>query len=60
MCITYTVTVTYTDSLCLAIPRALLNTKPRLNTITLIDYNATAIAPINDVINDLKSRNLRE
>jgi DNA-binding GntR family transcriptional regulator len=37
-------------------PRAPPNTKPRLNTIASTDYNATAMAPIDDAIEDLKLR----
>ncbi|KAF1971061.1 hypothetical protein BU23DRAFT_556337, partial [Bimuria novae-zelandiae CBS 107.79] len=50
--------VTCTDSSCPETPRAPPNTKPRLNTTTSTDYNATAMAPIDDAIKDLKSRNL--
>ncbi|KAF1979132.1 hypothetical protein BU23DRAFT_642134, partial [Bimuria novae-zelandiae CBS 107.79] len=52
--------LTCTDSSCPETPRAPPNTKPRLNTTTSTDYNATAMAPIDDAIKDLKSRNLRE
>ncbi len=52
--------LTCTNSLCPETPCAPPNTKPRLNTITLTDYNAIAIVSIDDAIKDLKSRNLEE
>lgn len=48
--------ITCTDSSCPETPCAPPNTKPRLNTTTSTDYNATAMAPIDDAIEDLKSR----
>jgi len=44
------------NSSCPETPRAPPNTKPRLNTTTSTDHKATAMAPIDNVIKDLKSR----
>ena len=52
--------LTCTDSLCPETPRAPPNTKTRLNTTTSTDYNAIAMAPIDDAVEDLKSRDSGE